>query len=464
MKKPNLISLKEIEKLKIREIENYYSNHYNPGLTKIFRILGFDKVRIVKAEGMYYIDEHRNRILDCWGGYGSLNVGHNHPRILEVIKEFQKDKRVEINMAFYSDYAAALAKNLSEITPGDLNYSVLCNSGAEAVEGALKIAEKYQGKERNKFIYFDNSFHGKTRAALSVTSHKFIKKDFKCLDGCFEIPYGDVNRLENFFKSRKADIGAVIVEPIQGNGGIVVAPDGFLKSVREICTKYNALMIVDEVASGFGRTGRMFAFEYENIIPDIITVAKSLGGGKVPVAAYICSEKVFRKAYGGSDDTALFSTTFGGMGGTCAVAVETLHIIYDEGLIERAADIGEYFIVRLKDLKDKYPDIIKDVRGRGLMIGVEFQDISGIITPGLRPLVKGFDKKLKGAFAGLVVSELLSKYKILAALTSENRNVIRILPPLIITREQADYVTDSLNRIFSKGLAGLIKNKIIGFL
>ncbi len=452
-----LLGVNEIRQLDIDMIERFYRNHHNPGLADVFKTLGFNRIKLVSAEGMFYISADGRKILDLWGGYGSLNLGHNHPRIIRVRKEFLERKDVEINMAFYSPYVAGLARNLAKVLPGDLDYIVFGNSGAEAVEVALKLAEKYQGKNRSRFIYFSNSFHGKTHAALSVTSHEHPKKYYKLLKDCQEIPYGDLSALEAALSAngKKCDVSAVIVEPIQGNGGIVPAPSGFLAGIRDICSRYGVLMVVDEVASGFGRTGRMFAFEHDDILPDIVTMAKSLGGGKTAISAVAARSEIFKKAYGSTSDSSLLATTFSGMGEACATAIEALNIILDENLIKKAEENGDYFLSGLLKLQGQYPKIIKEVRGKGLMIGIEFYSFGKRLSPIADPLFRFLSSSLNGAYTILAAIELLFEHNILAALTAARPNVLRFLPPLIITKEQIDEVLCALDKMFSLGVVKL---------
>jgi acetylornithine/succinyldiaminopimelate/putrescine aminotransferase len=196
-----LWSVEDIRDLDISSIESLYRSHHNPGLADLFKTLGFNQIKVVSAEGLYYFTSDGRKILDLWGGYGSLNLGHNHPRIIQTRKNFLERKDVDINMAFFSPYVAGLARNLAKILPGDLDFVVFVNSGAEAVEGAMKLCEKYQENSRNRFVYFSNSFHGKTHAALSVTSHVHPKKYYKQLGNCVEIPFGNLHALESVLGS-----------------------------------------------------------------------------------------------------------------------------------------------------------------------------------------------------------------------------------------------------------------------
>ena len=454
--KPQLLSVQDINQLNEKEIEKIYSENINPGQVKYFKILGFNKRIISRASGVYYYDQNGDKILDLMGGFGSVGLGHNNPRIIDIRSKFQEEERHEIGMGFYSQYAAALSKNLAAISPGDLNYSLLCNSGSEAMEGALKMVEKYQGPSKNKFIYANNSFHGKTRGSLSITDSDLLRSSFHLLDGSVRVPFGDADAIEKILTDR-SDIGGVVLEPIQGGAGIVISPQGYLKRVRELCNNHEALLILDEIQCGFGRTGKIFAFEYDDVIPDIVAIAKSLGGSKAAMATFITRSPVFVKAYGSPKDAFIHSSsTFGGLGEACVTAIEAINILYDEELLENTQTVGAYFLEQLSDLKTKYPKIIKDVRGRGLMIGLEYHDLSDTLIAPLRAMISKFDDRLKGSITGFVGSILLNKYNVLVAFTEYNRNVMRLLPPLILQKEHVDYFIQCLDEIFKSGIKGII--------
>jgi len=259
--------------------------------------------------------------------------------------------------------------------------------------------------------------------------------------GFEQIPYGDLNALENKLKNK--DVAAFIVEPIQGEGGIIVAPKGYLKGAEELCKKYNALLIVDEVQTGFGRTGKMFACEEEGVCPDIMTLAKSLGGGVVPIGAFITTQDVWQQAFGGMEKCLLHTSTFGGNTIASAVGIASINAILNKKLPERASELGAYMLSGLNTLKERFK-IIKDVRGRGLMIGIEFEQPE-------KGLLSKFAGKFYREFTGsMVAGELLNNHQIITAYTLNNPNVIRLEPPLIVTKEDIDNVLNSLEEIFTK--------------
>ncbi|MBE3572366.1 MAG: aspartate aminotransferase family protein [Moorella humiferrea] len=423
-----------------QEVRDLYRRHVNPGLAGMLSLLDFDKA-FIRAEGVAVWDREGNRYLDFLGGYGALNLGHNPPEVLDAVKKVME--RPNILQASLNPLAAALAHNLARVTPGDLERVFFCNSGTEAVEGALKLARAATGKV--KIIYCQNSFHGKSFGSLSVTGREKYQRPFTpLLPGCEAVPYDDLEALEA--KLAGGDVAAFIVEPIQGEGGVIVPRDGYLKGARELCDRYGALLIVDEIQTGFGRTGRLFACEYEDVVPDVMCLAKSLGGGVMPIGAYIARPVIWDKAYGGMDKALLHTSTFGGNTLAAAAGLAALESILEKDLAERAAALGSFFLEKLRQLKGKYT-LIKDVRGRGLLIGLEFnQPVGGWLDR----LTRGKVNALAGEYFGsLVAGELMNKHHIITAYTLNNPNVIRLEPPLIVTEEEMQQVLTALESILS---------------
>jgi acetylornithine/succinyldiaminopimelate/putrescine aminotransferase len=449
------MSVEEAKGLDARRTQVLTQKHMSPGHLKLLRLLGFSEVLIERAEGMYYIDDTGRRILDFFGGFGSLALGHNHPRILAARMRYQEEKRQEIAMAFMSQYAAALSYNLAAVSPADLDVAFLCVSGSEANEAALKLAERAAGPGRQTVVYAEKSFHGKTRAALSVTDSAFYQDNFRLLPNRVRVPFGDAAALEAAFRQDRS-IGILILETVQGGAGVVAPPRGYLKAVRELCTTYGVLWVADEVQCGYGRTGRFYAFEHEDVVPDIVTLAKSLGGGKTAIGAYVARTPVFMKAYG-SPRTAMIHgpATFSGMGEACCTAIEALNVLHDERLVENAAEQGTYLLDRLRELQRRHPTMIKDVRGKGLMVGLELADLSQTLSPGMRGLFSALDEKLKGSLCGMVGALLLRDYDVLVAFTEYNRNVIRLEPPLTVSRAEIDTLVEALDDLMARGVGRL---------
>jgi putrescine aminotransferase len=434
----DLVSLESALKTNRNLNRSRHKNFLNPGLATLLSLLDFDK-QFVKAENVYVWDDKGNKYLDFLGGYGSLNLGHNHPKIRENLRQIEH--MPNILQTTLNSLAGALAENLAKLTPGGLKHSFFCNSGAEAVEGALKIARIATGKKT--IVYTENSFHGKTFGALSATGREKYQKPFAPLVPDFvSVPFGDTKALERTLK--KESVAAFIVEPIQGEAGVILPPKGYLKQVENLCRKYQTLLIVDEVQTGLGRTGKLFAVEHEKVEPDIMILAKSLGGGVMPIGAFITTENVWRKAYGSLNTCLLHTSTFGGNTRACAAALTALEIIISDKLSEKAQKKGDYLINKLKEAAVKFP-LIKEVRGLGLMIGLEFNELS---NGWLNRLSGGMLGKLaKEYLASMFASELLNEYKIITAYTLNNPNVLRLEPPLTVSQADIDKVIEAINNI-----------------
>jgi putrescine aminotransferase len=433
-----LISLEEVYEYDRKRVRDGYREYINPGMASMLALLDFDK-RFVKAEGVEVWDQQGEVYLDFLGGYGALNLGHNPAVVMEAVQK-AKDAP-NILQASLNPFAAALAENLACITPGDLKYSFFCNSGTEAVEAALKMARLCSKKSR--ILYCRNSFHGKSFGSLSVTGRDKYKTPFgPILPDCQPVEYNNLPALEE--RLAENDAAAVILEPIQGEGGIIVPDTGYLRGVRELCDRYDALLIVDEIQTGLGRTGKYFDCQHENVVPDIMCLAKSLGGGIMPLGACIATDKVYKKAYGSIERCLLHTSTFGGNSRAMAAGIAALGYTADNRLDKKAGEMGGYALERMQSMKERYP-LIKDIRGRGLMIGVEFHSGEESL---INKLSGGTVSRLGKEYIGAVVAgELLNKYRIITAYTLNNPNVIRLEPPLLISREQIDYMIESLGRI-----------------
>lgn len=442
MKEHGLIDLEEALRLNRREIQDLYKRYMNPSLAVLIGMLKFDK-RFVRAEGVSVWDEDGAEYLDFLGGYGALNFGHNHPRLNAALERV--NNAPNLMQASLGTLSAALAYDLALIMPAGLRRSFFSNSGAEAVEGALKLAKAATKKRR--VIYCEGAFHGKTMGALSVTGRKKYQSPFEPLvPDCAMIGFGDLGGLES--ELQKGETAAVILEPIQGEGGIRIPPAGFLQEVRRLSRQHGALMVLDEIQTGFGRTGANFACEQESVAPDVICTGKSLGGGVMPLAAFTTTEEIWDRAYGGFDKCLLHTSTFGGNTRAAAAGITAIQILVDDDMARKAREQGSYLMERLANLQDRYPSFIKEVRGRGLLIGIEFNPLSS----GILSKVTGgrINQIAEEYLAALVAAELMSNYHIITAYTLNNPNVIRLEPPLTVTREQLDHLAAALEDIFRK--------------
>ncbi len=437
---PEIISIEESLALGKEEVKSLHRSYGNASLAALMGMLNFDR-RYTRAEGVRVWDSEGNVYLDLLGGYGSLSLGHNHPRVLEAIERVKQAPN--ILQATLSGVAGALLRNLAAITPGNLRRSFLCNSGAEAVEGALKLARAATG--RKVLLYCRNSFHGKTYGALSVTGREKYRQPFEpLLPHCVAVPYGDIEALRSALKEH--DAAAFIVEPIQGEGGIIIPPRGYLAEAARACRECGTLFIVDEIQTGFGRTGAMFACQHENVEPDIMCLAKSLGGGVMPLGAFVTTDAVWQKAYGGVDKALLHTSTFGGNAWACAAGLAAIEVLVKENLAAAAEEKGRYFMTGLQELQKKYP-LLRDVRGRGLLIGIELAEPGGLANAATMGLAAKLSREYLGS---MVAVELLNSHRVITAYTLNNPNVIRLEPPLTITKEDLDYVLNALEDVLKR--------------
>lgn len=376
----------------------------------IMQTYGRQPIALNHGERVVIWDADGNEYIDFFSGIAVNVLGQSHPRIIETIQK-QAEKLIHVSNVYYTEEQVKLAKKLSEITIFDrVFYS---NSGAEANEGAIKLVRKFTGK--GEIISTNNSFHGRTLATVTATGQNKYKEPFKPLPPGFKhVPFGDSEAIANNITKNTA---AVMIEAIQGEGGVVIPPKNYLKEIETICKKNDVLLILDEVQTGFGRTGEMFAYEFYEIKPDIMTIAKALGSG-YPIGGFLARGEV-ATAFDYGDHGA----TFGGNPLGCAVAMTVIDTIKDENLLENSKTVGKYLKNKFFDLKEKY-NIIKDVRGLGLFVAIELNQDSDDITNKMRE--KGF---LINSTAG---------------------NVLRFAPPLIITKTHVDQMITALDEVFEE--------------
>ena len=391
-----------------------YAKHVNPYLGKLMSFAGFGVE--MRGQGCSIFDHEGREFLDFLGGYGTFSLGHRHPKVIAAVKD-QLDKLPLSGKAFFSSEGANLAERLALISPEGLEYTFFCNSGAEAIEGALKFAKGFTG--RSKIVSTDDSYHGKTLGALSTTGREKYRKRFEpLLPGVEFVPFGDSRAAEACIDDETA---CFIVEPIQGEGGIKIPPAGYLNDLRRACDRHGALLIVDEVQTGFGRTGKMFASEYDGVAPDIMTFAKCLGGGVLPIGAIHGTAKIWDSIYG--QNPLAHTSTFGGNPLACIAGLTTIDVIQAENLVDQSAQMGAVLLAGLRQVAARHVDIVKEARGKGLMIGFEFRE---------------------DEVGELVVASLL-KRGICVAYTLNNPRVLRFEPPLIIAQSQIDRCVQALD-------------------
>ena len=373
-------------------------------------------VTVERGEGAHVWDTDGTKYIDCMAGYGVALLGHRNRRVTDAITN-QIGKIITVHSSLYSPTREAFLEKLIGAAPDGLGQVHLNNSGAESVEAAIKFAKKYTG--RKKMVAMRGSYHGKSLGALSITFGPKYRKPFAPLiEGAEFATFGDSKALRDAVDD---DTAFVIIEPIQGESGINVAPDGFLQEAREICNKSGALLIFDEIQSGLGRTGRMWASQHwGGVIPDVMCLAKGIAGG-VPMGATLARPEII-----GAMSKGEHSSTFGGNPLSCAAGIATLDALMQDGLVENSDSIGRIFADGLAVLKEKHPRMIRDVRGRGLMIGVELKF------------------EVRGILERLIDRGILMLYS--------GRNILRILPPLVISKEQASVVLEELDVILAEEL------------
>jgi putrescine aminotransferase len=383
-----------------------YREYINPPLARVMKFSGAPVA--VRAHGTTIWDENGKAYLDFAGGYGVFTLGHTHPRVVAAVKR-QLDAMALSSKTMFEPAAGRLARKLAELTPGDLRYSFFCNSGAEAIEGAIKLARAATG--RSAFVATEGAYHGKTYGALSVSGSPQYREPFEpLLPGVRHVPFGDAAALAAAIDGA----AAFVVEPVQGEGGVNLPPAGYLHEVRAICDRAGAVLIVDEVQTGLGRCGELFACDREGIVPDVLTLAKGLSGGVVPIGAYVARPAVWQAAYGKAP--LLHTSTFGGSPLACAAALEALQVLIDEDLVVNARARGAQLLAGAQAIACEFPEIIAEARGLGLLTGVELR---------------------AEGFAGTILPEML-RAGVTAAWTLNRQRVIRLEPPLIVSAAEVD--------------------------
>jgi acetylornithine/succinyldiaminopimelate/putrescine aminotransferase/predicted amino acid dehydrogenase len=425
-----------------------YDRHINPVLIGVGGPTGLTRT-FVRGDGAELFDQSGRSYLDFVAGFGSLNLGHNHPEVVEALASALRQLPPGFSPGSVNPLAAALAEQLVAITPRGLEVVFFTNSGAESIEAALKLARAATG--RTRLLSCLGSFHGKTFGALSVTGNRTYQVPFEpLLPHCHAIPYGDLAALEVALATHH--YAAFVVEPIQGEGGMVTPQPGYLVEARRLCAQAGTLFIADEVQTGLGRTGPLLAVERDGIEPDVLTLAKSLGGGLMPLGAMITRRDVWMKAYGSYQTFALHSSTFSGGSLACAAGLATLRVLGDGRVLVHAAERASQLREGLEAIARACP-IIREVRGRGLMLGLEFHELSLTLLRSFKGsgssaaslwLVPRHDDLLRTIPALYVQSNLLHEHAVYTQVTRSNPQVLRVQPPLIVSADQVERFLDAL--------------------
>jgi len=389
-----------------------YKLYVNPTLARVMKVSGSPVE--VRAQGCTIWDQNGKAYLDFAGGYGVFTLGHRHPKVVAAVKA-QLDLMALSGKTMFNIVLGRASKRLAELAPGDLQISFFCNSGTEAVEGAIKLARA--ATKRRKIVATRDAFHGKTLGSLSASGREYFKDTYApLLEDVAHLEYGSTAELEEALR----DAAAFIVEPVQGEGGVNVPPAGYLRDVRAICDRAGALLIADEVQTGLGRCGMMFACNRDNVVPDIMTLAKGLSGGVIPVGAYIARTSVWNAGY--AKHPVMHTSTFGGSEVACAAALAAMDALVEEGLVENARVRGEQLLMGAQELVKKYPDVAREARGLGLLVGLELTS---------------------EGYGGWIIPEML-KHGVTAAWTLNMQRVIRLEPPLVVTQREIEQALEAL--------------------
>lgn len=406
------------------EIAEKYTRHVNPGLVSLLDAVNALVVE-GRHEGPYIWDVDGRKYLDCITASGTYNVGHRNPYVIKKLVDVLQDSSDLGIWLLVQEGRARLAEKMAEITPGDLQYTIMMNSGSEANDVALKFARG--ATKRTEIIHADHAYHGITGFAMSATRGEFSDPFRPLIPGFKAIPYNDIAALEEAISERTA---AVFLEPIQGEGGIYVPEADYLPKVRALCDRFGAKLILDEVQTGWGRTGRMFCCEHYGVVPDVMTTGKSLGGGVYPVAAVTMKADIAAFL---NENPLVNPSTFGGNPMAAAVGLAVIEYLQENRLADRAAVLGERLLSGLKEIQSRYPEAIVDVRGKGLMIGVEYRT----------------------ELAGPVMCGAILKKGVIAVFAGYKHSVMRVMPTLTISEQDVDTILEAFDEATKESLAVL---------
>jgi ornithine--oxo-acid transaminase len=427
--------------LEARAGEDYdlYARTINPQFMRVLKTIGFDRAWS-RAERQYLYDRSGNRYLDLLGGFGMFNVGRNNPRVREALVEtleLETPGSVQLGVSLLP---GLLAEELLKRTPPRVARVLFTSSGTEAIEAALKLGRAATG--RSRVVSTEHGFHGLTLGSLSAGGDAhFVERFGPLLPGFSQIPFGDLDALER--ELRTEDVALFLVEPVQGKG-VNLAPSGYLEGAQQLCRRYDALFAVDEVQTGLGRTGKLFAFEHWGLDPDLVTVAKSLSGGYVPVGALLMSAQVYEGVFDSLEHSVSHGSTFAPNDLAMAAGLATLRELDDERLVERAAHLGELLLERTRPLVEAH-DVVHEVRGLGLMWAMEFSE------PDSGSLAWRMMERIQtGLFAQLVVVPLFTRHRILSQVAGHDLPVLKGLPPLVLDEQDIETFAEALDDVIAK--------------
>ena len=431
--------LSELVEQRGAEALDLHAQTINPQFVKLLRTIGFDRCW-ARAEGAYLWDDEGNRYLDVLGGFGMFNVGRNNLRVREALVEALELERPGSVQLGVDVLPALLAEELLRRAPASVERVLFSSSGTEAVEAALKLGRAATG--RSRVLSAEQGFHGLTLGALSAnTSPEFASRFAPLLPGFSQVPWNDLEALEQ--ELAREDVALFIVEPVQGKG-VNLPAEGYLAGAQELCRRYGTLFCVDEVQTGFGRTGKLFGLEHWDLEPDLVTVAKSLSGGYVPVGALLMSAEVYEGVFDSLPNAVSHGSTFAPNDLAMVAGLATLRELDEQGLVERSARLGDLLLERTRPLVEG-SRVVRDVRGLGLMWAIEFEEPEG----GSRTW-KLLERIQPGLFSQLVVVPLFRDHRILSQVAGHGLNVLKALPPLVVTDDDLDWFVSALEETVTK--------------
>ncbi len=416
-----------------------YARTINPQFARLLRTIGFDR-RWTRTEGAYLYDAEGNRYLDWLGGFGMFNVGRNNPRVRSALIEAMELETPSCVQLGVNALSGALADELLKRAPASLGRVLFTSTGTEAVEAALKLGRAATGRAR--VVSCDHAFHGLTLGSLSASGcPEFTDRFQPLLPGFSRVPFDDLDALEA--ELRAEDVAMFVVEPIQGKGVVLPEP-GYLEGAQELCRRYGTLFCVDEVQTGLGRTGRMFACEHWGLEPDLMPVSKSLSGGYVPIGACLMRAEVHERVFDSLEHAVSHGSTFAPNDLACVAGLATLHELDEECLVERSARLGELLLERTRPLVERY-EVVKNVRGLGLMWAMELGEPDGSGRTTWRLL----ERVQPALFSQLVVVPLFTDHRILSQVAGHGLNVVKGLPPLVLSEEDVEWFASALDAVIA---------------
>jgi ornithine--oxo-acid transaminase len=431
--------LSELVEQRGAEALDLHARTINPQFVKLLRTIGFDR-RWARAEGAYLWDADGNRYLDMLGGFGMFNVGRNNPRVREALVEALELERPGSVQLGVDSLPALLAEELLRKAPASVERVLFTSSGAESVEAAIKLGRA--ATRRSRVLSAEHGFHGLTLGALSANaSLEFTARFGPLLPGFARVPWNDLEALERELADE--DVALFLVEPVQGKG-VNLPADGYLEGAQELCRRYGTLFCVDEVQTGFGRTGRLLALEHWGLEPDLVTVAKSLSGGYVPVGALLMSAEVYDGVFDSLPNAVSHGSTFAPNDLAMVAGLATLRELDEQGLVERAARLGQLLLERTRPLVERSP-VVRDVRGLGLLWAIEFEEPEG----GSRTW-KLLERVQPALFSQLVAVPLFRDHRILSQVAGHGLNVLKAIPPLVVTEDDLEEFAGALEETVSR--------------